>query len=119
MQTKKIIIIITSIVLVLAVVLWIYLFPLQKARAGTALNEYLKKQGIPQSLIVKKTSLKDFKQGGYIFRIEFKDDPKIGYEYSYSKLHSGYYKNITLSGFKHNFGTGVDDSELKHQPISE
>lgn len=74
----------TFIILSIFIGVWIYYFPMQRATAVEAVNAYMKKQGISQKLITSERVFKDFKQNGYFVDVTLKDDPKIGYEYSYS-----------------------------------
>ena len=75
--------IITSSLILLGVVVYIYNFPYQKYQTEKIFEEYSHKQGLTTKDIKEKSFIKDFKQNGYIIRVVYKDDLKNIYEYHY------------------------------------
>ncbi|WP_071458515.1 DUF3139 domain-containing protein [Bacillus massilinigeriensis] len=110
-KKKKAYTFITIVVAVLVVFL-IYVFPVQKYLAEKAIDQYMEKQGISEENIAKKETMKDYKSGGYLERVELKDDPGIIYEYAWK---SG---DVALIGFSEG-EIGPGELKLKYPPLTE
>lgn len=81
MSYKKIILRVLSIIVVLIVFVLVYLFPIQRYYSDNKFERYLISHSIsPQEIENKKATL-DYKNGGYVYEVRFKDDPDWVYAY--------------------------------------
>ncbi|MBC6316962.1 DUF3139 domain-containing protein [Listeria grandensis] len=108
--------IIVGAFLVLCLVGYIILFVIPKATANKAVDNYLAAQKIKSGQIESRVITKDWKMGGYLTKIVFKDDPDIKYEYSYDKRIDLPY-HIFVNGYKN--GSGQTADGMKHPPLPE
>lgn len=61
----------------------VYQFPLQRALALNAFEDYTTEQGISEEKIESKQVFKDWVRGGYLIKVNFSDDPNYTYYYHY------------------------------------
>ncbi|EBF5152575.1 DUF3139 domain-containing protein [Listeria monocytogenes] len=110
-KRKKILVLSLAIVGVLVIggSFFLYTQSSHKKEANNQFESYTNKQGISPNDIEKKSMEKDYKQGGYILNVIFKDDPAYTYEYIYMPNN-----DMTLLVFKDNVGV---DSGMKHEPL--
>lgn len=98
----------------------IYFYPFQKYMAEKTFNEYIKLQGINQKNIESKEVFKDYKQGGYIVRVVYKDDLDYTYYYKYSVNrveNLTNYKSIRLNVY--DTRNSRVNSNMKYPPIEQ
>ncbi|RKA04084.1 DUF3139 domain-containing protein [Listeria monocytogenes] len=105
-----------GIVLILCVIGYVYWFAIPKHTANKAVDNYLAEQKIKSSQIETRVIKKDWKMGGYLTTIVFKDDLKLKYEYSYDERIDLPY-HIFVDAYKD--GSGQTEGEMKHPPLEE
>ncbi|RKC74900.1 DUF3139 domain-containing protein [Listeria monocytogenes] len=105
-----------GIVLILCVIGYVYWFVIPKHTANKAVDNYLAEQKIKSSQIETRVIKKDWKMGGYLTTIVFKDDLKLKYEYSYDERIDLPY-HVFVDAYKD--GSGQTEGEMKHPPLEE
>ncbi|EHE8322862.1 DUF3139 domain-containing protein [Listeria monocytogenes] len=105
-----------GIVLILCVIGYVYWFVIPKHTANKAVDNYLAEQKIKSNQIETRVIKKDWKMGGYLIKIVFKDDLKLKYEYSYDERIDLPY-HIFVDAYKD--GSGQTEGEMKHPPLEE
>ncbi|EAF4725088.1 DUF3139 domain-containing protein, partial [Listeria monocytogenes] len=105
-----------GIVLILCVIGYVYWFAIPKHTANKAVDNYLAEQKITSNQIDTRVIKKDWKMGGYLTTIVFKDDLKLKYEYSYDERIDLPY-HIFVDAYKD--GSGQTEGEMKHPPLEE
>ncbi|MBC1382986.1 DUF3139 domain-containing protein [Listeria innocua] len=105
-----------GIVLVLCVIGYVYWFAIPKHAANKAVDNYLAEQNITSNQIDTRVIKKNWKMGGYLTKIVFKDDLKLKYEYSYDERIDLPY-HIFVDAYKD--GSGQTEGEMKHPPLEE
>ncbi|RKC57973.1 DUF3139 domain-containing protein [Listeria monocytogenes] len=105
-----------GIVLILCVIGYVYWFAIPKHTANKAVDNYLAEQKIESTQIDTRVIKKDWKMGGYLTTIVFKDDLKLKYEYSYDERIDLPY-HIFVDAYKD--GSGQTEGEMKHPPLEE
>ncbi|HEM1155793.1 TPA: DUF3139 domain-containing protein, partial [Listeria monocytogenes] len=73
-------------------------------------------QKIKSSQIETRVIKKDWKMGGYLTTIVFKDDSDLKYEYVYDERYE-YPHHIYLIAFKD--GSSQEDNQMKHPSLQE
>ena len=109
---KKRLIIGLVIVVGLAVLTVFTFYPGNQDVAEAEFTEYLKKQGVDSSKISSKEILKDYKIGGYVFKITYRDDPTYRYEYFYDAD----LEQINLIVYEG--GRGIEEG-MKYPPVND
>ncbi|WP_121686919.1 DUF3139 domain-containing protein, partial [Listeria monocytogenes] len=94
----------------------VYWFAIPEHMANKAVDNYLAEQKIKSSQIETRVIKKDWKMGGYLTTIVFKDDLKLKYEYSYDERIDLPY-HIFVDAYKD--GSGQTEGEMKHPPLEE
>ncbi|HAO6495476.1 TPA: DUF3139 domain-containing protein, partial [Listeria monocytogenes] len=84
--------------------------------ANKAVDNYLAEQKIKSSQIETRVIKKDWKMGGYLTKIVFKDDSDLKYEYVYDERYE-YPHHIYLIAFKD--GSSQEDNQMKHPSLQE
>ena len=80
---KKMLVIISIVALFIGLIL-IYVYPIQRALAMNKFYKYIEIQGIDKNNIEIMENYKDYKMGGYIIKVIYKDEePRIIYYYHY------------------------------------
>ncbi|EDO0910512.1 DUF3139 domain-containing protein [Listeria monocytogenes] len=105
-----------GIIFLLSVIGYVYWFAIPKNTANKAVGNYLAEQKIKSSQIDTRVIKKDWKMGGYLTTIIFKDDPNLKYEYSYDERIDLPY-HIFVDAYKD--GSGQTEGEMKHPPLEE
>ncbi|EPB3293447.1 TPA: DUF3139 domain-containing protein [Listeria monocytogenes] len=105
-----------GIVLILCVIGYVYWFAIPKHTANKAVDNYLAEQKITSNQIDTRLIKKDWKMGGYLTMIIFKDDPNLKYEYSYDERIDLPY-HVFVDAYKD--GSGQTEGEMKHPPLEE
>ncbi|KXS56904.1 DUF3139 domain-containing protein [Listeria monocytogenes] len=105
-----------GIVLILCVIGYVYWFVIPKHTANKAVDNYLAEQKITSNQIDTRVIKKDWKMGGYLTMIIFKDDPNLKYEYSYDERIDLPY-HVFVDAYKD--GSGQTEGEMKHPPLEE
>ncbi|MBC2190884.1 DUF3139 domain-containing protein [Listeria sp. FSL L7-0229] len=105
-----------GIVLILCVIGYVYWFAIPKHTANKAVDNYLAEQKITSNQIDTRVIKKNWKMGGYLTKIVFKDDPNLKYEYSYDERIDLPY-HIFVDAYKD--GSGQTEGEMKHPPLEE
>ncbi|EAD9711450.1 DUF3139 domain-containing protein [Listeria monocytogenes] len=105
-----------GIIFILIVIAYVYWFAIPKHTANKAVDDYLAEQKTKSNQIETRVIKKDWKMGGYLTKIVFKDDPKLKYEYSYDERIDLPY-HIYVSVFKD--GSSQEDNQMKHPPLQE
>ncbi|EAH2745248.1 DUF3139 domain-containing protein [Listeria monocytogenes] len=105
-----------GIVLILCVIGYVYWFAIPKHTANKAVDNYLAEQKITSNQIDTRVIKKDWKMGGYLTTIVFKDDLKLKYEYSYDERIDLPY-HIFVDAYKD--GSGQTEGEMKHPSLEE
>ncbi|HEL6921218.1 TPA: DUF3139 domain-containing protein [Listeria monocytogenes] len=105
-----------GIVLILCVIGYVYWFVIPKHTANKAVDNYLAEQKIKSSQIETRVIKKDWKMGGYLTKIVFKDDSDLKYEYVYDERYE-YPHHIYLIAFKD--GSSQEDNQMKHPSLQE
>ncbi|EAE4352636.1 DUF3139 domain-containing protein, partial [Listeria monocytogenes] len=105
-----------GIVLILCVIGYVYWFAIPKHTANKAVDNYLAEQKITSNQIDTRVIKKDWKMGGYLTMIIFKDDPNLKYEYSYDERIDLPY-HVFVDAYKD--GSGQTEGEMKHPPLEE
>ncbi|EAE1329905.1 DUF3139 domain-containing protein [Listeria monocytogenes] len=105
-----------GIVLILCVIGYVYWFAIPKHTANKAVDNYLAEQKITSNQIDTRVIKKDWKMGGYLTMIIFKDDPNLKYEYSYDERIDLPY-HVFVDAYKD--GSGQAEGEMKHPPLEE
>ncbi|MBC1353857.1 DUF3139 domain-containing protein [Listeria innocua] len=105
-----------GVLLVLCLIGYIYWFTFPKYTANKAVDNYLAEQQIKSNQIETREIQKDWKKGGYLTKIVFKDDPKLKYEYSYDERYE-YPYHIYVVAFKN--GSSQENNQMKHLPLPE
>ncbi|CUL11129.1 DUF3139 domain-containing protein [Listeria monocytogenes] len=105
-----------GIVLILCVIGYVYWFAIPKHTANKAVDNYLAEQKITSNQIDTRVIKKNWKMGGYLTKIVFKDDLKLKYEYSYDERIDLPY-HIFVDAYKD--GSGQTEGEMKHPPLEE
>ncbi|EAF4535224.1 DUF3139 domain-containing protein [Listeria monocytogenes] len=105
-----------GIVLILCVIGYVYWFAIPKHTANKAVDNYLAEQKITSNQIETRVIKKDWKMGGYLTMIIFKDDPNLKYEYSYDERIDLPY-HVFVDAYKD--GSGQTEGEMKHPPLEE
>ncbi|EAD8932987.1 DUF3139 domain-containing protein [Listeria monocytogenes] len=105
-----------GIIFLLSVIGYVYWFAIPKNTANKAVGNYLAEQKIKSSQIDTKVIKKDWKMGGYLTTIVFKDDPNLKYEYSYDERIDLPY-HVFVDAYKD--GSGQTEGEMKHPPLEE
>ncbi|RJZ41523.1 hypothetical protein DYZ56_00241 [Listeria monocytogenes] len=102
--------------LILCVIGYVYWFAIPKHMANKAVDNYLAEQKITSNQIDTRVIKKDWKMGGYLTKIVFKDDPNLKYEYSYDERIDLPY-HVFVDAYKD--GSGQTEGEMKHPPLEE
>ncbi|EAE4450795.1 TPA_asm: hypothetical protein GHO79_04305 [Listeria monocytogenes] len=105
-----------GIIFLLSVIGYVYWFAIPKNTANKAVDNYLAEQKIKSSQIDTRVIKKDWKMGGYLTTIIFKDDPNLKYEYSYDERIDLPY-HVFVDAYKD--GSGQTEGEMKHPPLEE
>ncbi|HFK6358889.1 TPA: DUF3139 domain-containing protein [Listeria monocytogenes] len=105
-----------GIIFLLSVIGYVYWFAIPKNTANKAVGNYLAEQKIKSSQIDTRVIKKDWKMGGYLTTIVFKDDPNLKYEYSYDERIDLPY-HVFVDVYKD--GSGQTEGEMKHPPLEE
>ncbi|TYV62981.1 DUF3139 domain-containing protein [Listeria monocytogenes] len=105
-----------GIIFLLSVIGYVYWFAIPKNTANKAVGNYLAEQKIKSSQIDTRVIKKDWKMGGYLTMIIFKDDPNLKYEYSYDERIDLPY-HVFVDAYKD--GSGQTEGEMKHPPLEE
>ncbi|AGR09643.1 TPA_asm: hypothetical protein GHQ09_04615 [Listeria monocytogenes] len=105
-----------GIIFLLSVIGYVYWFAIPKNTANKAVGNYLAEQKIKSSQIDTRVIKKDWKMGGYLTKIVFKDDPNLKYEYSYDERIDLPY-HVFVDAYKD--GSGQTEGEMKHPPLEE
>lgn len=116
MDTYKKTWIIIGLIILIVIASYIFFSAVPKHRASRAIDGYMENQNISQDQINTREIMKDWKNGGYVATIVFKDDPKLIYEYSYDKR-IDYPYHIFLNAYKN--GSGQTEKEMKHPPMQQ
>ncbi|RKA11222.1 hypothetical protein DYZ80_00755 [Listeria monocytogenes] len=66
-----------GIIFLLSVIGYVYWFAIPKNTANKAVGNYLAEQKIKSNQIETRVIKKDWKMGGYLTKIVFKDDPNL------------------------------------------
>lgn len=124
-KKKKIKILIAGCIAVLGLMA-IAVYPVQRHIALKTFQEYTAKQGIAPEIIDTREVFNDWKNGGILIRVTFKDDPDNTYFYHY---HLWTHKKDTELKWNDISLSVVDDQAIeldapydgkcKHPPISE
>ena len=64
-------------------VILLYQYPIQRLLAEKKFNEYIRAQGVDENNIASKEAFKNWKDGGYLIRVTYSDDPNYLYYYKY------------------------------------
>src|SRR5690625_7866047 len=75
-----------AIPIILASIVTVFLlfyYPVQRSLALQKFDEYIELQGVDKDNIESKEVVKNYKQGGYLIRVNYKDDPEFQYRYQY------------------------------------
>lgn len=123
-RTKHKILITTSIIIF---GFFIYQYPIQKALALRSFENYTKKQGVNDDIISSKEVIKDWKQGGYLIAVTFKNDPDNRYYYHYEtwthrKGENLKFNRLTLNITNLKKSISIDppyEGKCKYPPIEE
>ncbi|EAG7108604.1 DUF3139 domain-containing protein [Listeria monocytogenes] len=107
---------IIGVIFLLSVIGYVYWFATPKHTANKAVDNYLEEQKIKSSQIETRVIKKDWKMGGYLTKIVFKDDSKLKNEYSYDERYE-YPHHIYVIAFKD--GSSQEDNQMKHPPLQE
>ncbi|EIM0149358.1 DUF3139 domain-containing protein [Listeria monocytogenes] len=105
-----------GIIFLLSVIGYVYWFAIPKNTANKAVDNYLAEQKITSNQIDTRVIKKDWKMGGYLTMIIFKDDPNLKYEYSYDERIDLPY-HVFVDAYKD--GSGQTEGEMKHPPLEE
>ncbi|MBC2011965.1 DUF3139 domain-containing protein [Listeria marthii] len=105
-----------GVVLILGFIVYIFWFAIPKNTANKAVDDYLAEQKITSNQIDTRVIKKDWKMGGYLTKIVFKDDPDLKYEYVYDERYE-YPHHIYVIAFKD--GSSQEDNQMKHPPLQE
>ncbi|EOF7810983.1 DUF3139 domain-containing protein [Listeria monocytogenes] len=105
-----------GIIFLLSIIGYVYWFAIPKHTANKAVDNYLAEQKIKSGQIKTRMIKKDWKMGGYLTKIVFKDDSKLKYEYSYDERIDLPY-HIYVIVFKE--GSSQEDDQVKHPPLQE
>ncbi|KAG3775239.1 DUF3139 domain-containing protein [Listeria monocytogenes] len=105
-----------GIIFLLSVIGYVYWFVIPKHTANKAVDNYLAEQKIKSSQIETRVIKKDWKMGGYLTKIVFKDDPNLKYEYSYDERIDLPY-HVFVDAYKD--GSGQTEGEMKHPSLQE
>ncbi|EHB5185462.1 DUF3139 domain-containing protein [Listeria monocytogenes] len=105
-----------GIIFLLSIIGYVYWFAIPKYTANKAVDNYLAEQKIKSNQIETRVIKKDWKMGGYLTKIVFKDDLKLKYEYSYDERIDLPY-HIFVDAYKD--GSGQTEGEMKHPPLEE
>ncbi|EHX0629812.1 DUF3139 domain-containing protein [Listeria monocytogenes] len=105
-----------GIIFLLSVIGYVYWFAIPKNTANKAVGNYLAEQKIKSSQIDTRVIKKDWKMGGYLTTIIFKDDPNLKFEYSYDERIDLPY-HVFVDAYKD--GSGQTEGEMKHPPLEE
>ncbi|MBF2595250.1 DUF3139 domain-containing protein [Listeria welshimeri] len=108
--------IILGVMFILGVIVYIFWFAIPKNTAIKAVDDYLAEQKITSNQIDTRVIKKDWKMGGYLTKIVFKDDPNLKYEYVYDERYE-YPHHIYVVAFKE--GSSQDDNQMKHPPLQK
>ena len=77
-------------ILALLAGIYLYYFPVQRARAETAVIRYMHLQQVDFSRIESRQAKKDWTQNGHYIYVTYKNDPGRIYQYHYKKNGSVY-----------------------------
>lgn len=69
--------------IVLIGLILVYQYPFQKCLALKKFRQYIQQQAVDLSQITRRESIKDWKNGGYIIRVNYADDKNHTYYYHY------------------------------------
>ncbi|EAG3020672.1 DUF3139 domain-containing protein [Listeria monocytogenes] len=105
-----------GIIFLLSVIGYVYWFAIPEHMANKAVDNYLAEQKIESTQIDTRVIKKDWKMGGYLTTIVFKDDLKLKYEYSYDER-IDLPSHIFVDAYKD--GSGQTEGEMKHPPLEE
>ncbi|AVV05868.1 DUF3139 domain-containing protein [Listeria monocytogenes] len=105
-----------GIIFLLSVIGYVYWFAIPEHMANKAVDNYLAEQKIESTQIDTRVIKKDWKMGGYLTTIVFKDDLKLKYEYSYDERIDLPY-HVFVDAYKD--GSGQTEGEMKHPPLEE
>ncbi|OFG56672.1 hypothetical protein BJM76_12225 [Listeria monocytogenes] len=105
-----------GIIFLLSVIGYVYWFAIPKNTANKAVDNYLAEQKITSNQIDTRVIKKNWKMGGYLTKIVFKDDPNLKYEYSYDERIDLPY-HVFVDAYKD--GSGQTEGEMKHPPLEE
>ncbi len=105
----------------------VYQYPMQKALAQRSFTSYINKQGVVSDEIESKKIIKDWKQGGYLIIVTFRNDENNKYYYHYQtwthkKGEKLRFNRITLSIIDEKKSIVLDDpydGKCKYPPIQE
>ncbi|EAD1400008.1 DUF3139 domain-containing protein [Listeria monocytogenes] len=105
-----------GIIFLLSVIGYVYWFAIPEHMANKAVDNYLAEQKIESTQIDTRVIKKDWKMGGYLTTIIFKDDLNLKYEYSYDERIDLPY-HVFVDAYKD--GSGQTEGEMKHPPLEE
>ena len=120
MKKKYIYILLFAILLMGSYAYYRYeIYPYQWNDAEKNFELYIKEQHVDKNNIESIEKLKERKIGGILYRVKYKDDKDLTYEYLYKRGYIGNPYKICLVIYNKN-GNGIDDEKVPHKyPILE
>lgn len=82
-------------------------------------NKYIQKQEVPKNNILKINKFKETKVGGILYRVVYKDDPELEYEYIFSKSYKDDPFNIVLNVYHNHASVDIEGITPKYPPIKK
>lgn len=114
-------IIISIVIIVMSIFTYMKLvYPYDWHMAEENFNKYISKQEVPKNNILKINKFKETKVGGILYRVVYKDDPELEYEYIFSKSYKDDPFNIVLNiYYNHNEISSLKEIKPKYPQIKK
>lgn len=104
--------------IVILLIQWVYIFPIQKSLAEENISQYIKEQGTSFENTTAKRIFKDYKTGGYTIAVMYKDDLEHEYYYNYSKKNRNMKYKVFCSIYNsENVEIGVTGEYVKYPSL--
>lgn len=104
--------------IIILLIQWVYIFPIQKSLAEKNISQYIKEQGTSFENTTTKRIFKNYKRSGYNITVTYKDDLEHEYYYNYSKKNKNRKYKVSCSIYNsENVEVGVTGEYVKYPPL--
>ena len=114
---RKYIIISIAIIIISIFAYMNLVYPYDWNMAEENFNKYISKQEVPKNNILKISKFKEPIIGGILYRVVYKDNPELEYEYIFSKNYKDDPFNIVLTVYHNHASVDIEGITPKYPPI--